>query len=189
MDSATHSAMLEVAGVTKHFSVKGDIVEALSPIDLVIGRGEFICLIGASGCGKSTLLRIIAGFDTASSGSVSVNGKRVTDPGADRGMVFQDYALFPWMTVRENIAFGPKQRGKGRTELREIADHFAAMVGLSSFADRYPHQLSGGMKQRVAIARVLANEAEILLMDEPFGALDALTRSKLQEELLDIWQR
>src|SRR5579863_10782067 len=139
MDSATHSAMLEVAGVTKHFTVRGDIVEALSPIDLVITRGEFICLIGASGCGKSTLLRIIAGFEGASAGSVWVNGGAVTGPGPDRGMVFQDYALFPWMTVRENIAFGPKQQGKSRAELREIADHYAGMVGLSRFAERYPH--------------------------------------------------
>ncbi len=181
--------LLRIERVAKRFEVGGDVIEALSPIDLAIARGEFLCLIGASGCGKSTLLRIIAGFEAASAGAVTVSGKAVTGPGADRGMVFQDYALFPWMTVRENIAFGPRQRGKARAELKEIADHYAAMVGLTRFADRYPHQLSGGMKQRVAIARVLANEASILLMDEPFGALDALTRSKLQEELLEIWER
>jgi ABC-type nitrate/sulfonate/bicarbonate transport system ATPase subunit len=181
--------MLDIARVSKRFDLGGETIEALSPIDLRIGRGELICLIGASGCGKSTLLRIIAGFEAASGGSVTVDGKPVTGPGPDRGMVFQDYALFPWMTVRENIAFGPRQRGKGRREQGEIAAHYAAMVGLTRFADRYPHQLSGGMKQRVAIARVLANDAAILLMDEPFGALDALTRAKLQEELLEIWQR
>ena len=182
-------ARLEIQGVRKRFDVGGDSIEALAPIDLSIAAGEFVCLIGASGCGKSTLLRIIAGFETASAGTVRVSGKPVSGPGPDRGMVFQDYALFPWMTVRQNIGFGARQRGLPRGEVRDIADRYAAMVGLTRFADRYPHQLSGGMKQRVAIARVLANEAEVLLMDEPFGALDALTRSKLQEELLEIWQR
>ena len=181
--------MIEIRRVSKRFLVAGDTIEALSPIDLVMARGEFICLIGASGCGKSTLLKIIAGFETASAGDVLTAGKRVTGPGSDRGMVFQDYALFPWMTVQQNIGFGPRQRGLPRKEVNEIAAHYAAMVGLARFADRYPHQLSGGMKQRVAIARCLANQAEVLLMDEPFGALDALTRAKLQDELLEIWQR
>ncbi|MGO8919165.1 MAG: ABC transporter ATP-binding protein [Stellaceae bacterium] len=181
--------MLEIQRVSKRFQVAGDTIEALSLVDLTVARGEFICLIGASGCGKSTLLRIIAGFETASSGKVLVAGKPVTGPGPDRGMVFQDYALFPWMTVRQNIGFGPRQRGQSRSEVRDIAERYAAMVGLSRFADRFPHQLSGGMKQRVAIARCLANEADVLLMDEPFGALDALTRAKLQEELLEIWRR
>ena len=181
--------MLEIQRVSKRFQLAGDTIEALSPVDLTVARGEFICLIGASGCGKSTLLRIIAGFETASSGKVLVAGKPVTGPGPDRGMVFQDYALFPWMTVRQNIGFGPRQRGRSRSEVRDVAEHYVAMVGLSRFADRFPHQLSGGMKQRVAIARCLANEAEVLLMDEPFGALDALTRAKLQEELLEIWRR
>ena len=182
-------AMLDIQRVSKRFQVGGDIIEALSPVDLTIARGAFICLIGASGCGKSTLLRIVAGFETASSGKVLAAGRPVTGPGPDRGMVFQDYALFPWMTVRQNIGFGPRQRGLPRSEVHDIAERYAAMVGLSRFADRYPHQLSGGMKQRVAIARCLANEADVLLMDEPFGALDALTRTKLQEELLEIWQR
>ncbi len=181
--------MLDIRQVSKRFQLDGDTIEALTPIDLAIARGEFICLIGASGCGKSTLLRIIAGFETASSGEVFAAGKKVAGPGPDRGMVFQDYALFPWMTVRQNIGFGPRQRGLRRDEVRDVAERYAAMVGLSRFTDRYPHQLSGGMKQRVAIARCLANDADVLLMDEPFGALDALTRAKLQDELLDIWQR
>jgi ABC-type nitrate/sulfonate/bicarbonate transport system ATPase subunit len=181
--------MIEIRRVSKRFLVAGDTIEALSPIDLAIARGEFVCLIGASGCGKSTLLRIIAGFETASAGEVRIAGRPVKGPGSDRGMVFQDYALFPWMTVRQNIGFGPRRRGLPRKEVNKIADHYAAMVGLARFADRYPHQLSGGMKQRVAIARCLANQAEVLLMDEPFGALDALTRAKLQDELLEIWQR
>ena len=181
--------MLEIRRVSKRFQVGGDVIEALSPVDLAIARGEFVCLLGASGCGKSTLLRIIAGFEAASAGEVLAAGKTVAGPGPDRGMVFQDYALFPWMTVRQNIAFGPRQRGLPRDEVSDIATRYAAMVGLGRFADRYPHQLSGGMKQRVAIARCLANEADVLLMDEPFGALDALTRAKLQDELLEIWQR
>ena len=129
----------------------------------------------------------MAGFEPASSGRVSVGGALVTGPGPGRGMVFQDYGLFPWLTVRDNIGFGPKARGLPRAEIARIADRFLTMVGLVRFADAYPHQLSGGMKQRVAIARVLANDAELLLMDEPFGALDAMTRERLQDELLRIW--
>ena len=148
-----------------------------------------MCLIGASGCGKSTLLRIVAGFEPASEGQVIVAGRPVTGPGPDRGMVFQDYGLFPWLSVRGNIGFGPAARGLGRKEVAEIAERYIDIVGLRAFADAYPHQLSGGMKQRVAIARVLANDARVLLMDEPFGALDAMTRERLQDELLDLWQR
>ncbi len=181
--------ILAARGVTKRFPVGDDEVEALAPVDLAIPKGEFVCLIGASGCGKSTLLRIIAGFEEPSTGEISINRKTVTGPGSDRGMVFQDYALFPWMTVRQNISFGPRQRGWPRQQIDKTADEFLRMVGLDRFADRYPNQLSGGMKQRVAIARVLANNANILLMDEPFGALDALTREQLQNELLQIWQR
>ncbi|HYH43677.1 MAG TPA: ABC transporter ATP-binding protein, partial [Burkholderiales bacterium] len=162
---------------------------ALRDVELVIDKGEFVCLIGASGCGKSTLLRIIAGFEKPTSGSVEIYSHPVEGPGSDRGMVFQDYALFPWLTVRENIAFGPRQKGLATSKVREIAEEYLNMVGLAPFADRFPSQLSGGMKQRVAIARVLANDANILLMDEPFGALDALTREQLQDELLDIWSR
>jgi nitrate ABC transporter ATP-binding subunit len=180
---------LTVRRVTKRFVVGDDEIEALAPIDLAIPKGEFVCMIGASGCGKSTLLRIIAGFEETTTGQVSIDGKPVTGPGSDRGMVFQDYALFPWMTVKQNISFGPRQRHLAREEIDKTTDEFVKMVGLERFADRYPNQLSGGMKQRVAIARVLANNANILLMDEPFGALDALTREQLQNELLQIWKR
>ena len=184
-----HPETLTVRGVTKRFTVGDDEVEALAPVDLAIPKGEFVCMIGASGCGKSTLLRIIAGFEEPTTGEVAIDGKPVTGPGSDRGMVFQDYALFPWMTVRQNISFGPRQRHLARDEVEKTTDEFVRMVGLERFADRYPNQLSGGMKQRVAIARVLANNANILLMDEPFGALDALTREQLQNELLQIWKR
>jgi len=181
--------ILTIRGVTKRFSVGDGELEALAPVDLSIPTGEFVCMIGASGCGKSTLLRIVAGFEEPTTGNVAMYGKAITGPGSDRGMVFQDYALFPWMTVRENISFGPRQRQLPREEIAKTADEFVRMVGLERFADRYPNQLSGGMKQRVAIARVLANDASILLMDEPFGALDALTREQLQNELLQIWKR
>jgi NitT/TauT family transport system ATP-binding protein len=181
--------ILTIRGVTKRFAVGDGELEALAPIDLTIPKGAFVCMIGASGCGKSTLLRIIAGFEEPTTGSVAMYGKAITGPGSVRGMVFQDYALFPWMTVRENISFGPRQRKLPPEEIARIADEFVRMVGLERFAERYPNQLSGGMKQRVAIARVLANDASILLMDEPFGALDALTREQLQNELLQIWKR
>jgi NitT/TauT family transport system ATP-binding protein/sulfonate transport system ATP-binding protein len=180
---------LAVRNLGKSFQIGTEAVEALRDIELVIGKGEFVCLIGASGCGKSTLLRIIAGFEKPTSGRVDIYDHPVESPGSDRGMVFQDYALFPWLTVRENIAFGPRQKGLAAPKVREIADEYMNMVGLGPFSDRYPAQLSGGMKQRVAIARVLANDANILLMDEPFGALDALTREQLQDELLQIWAR
>jgi ABC-type nitrate/sulfonate/bicarbonate transport system ATPase subunit len=189
LSNALHPETLTVRGVTKRFAVGDDEVEALAPVDLTIPQGEFVCLIGASGCGKSTLLRIIAGFEEPSTGEALIDGKTITGPGSDRGMVFQDYALFPWMTVRENISFGPRQRQLPREQIDKTTDEFVRMVGLAPFADRYPSQLSGGMKQRVAIARVLANNANILLMDEPFGALDALTREQLQHELLQIWTR
>jgi ABC-type nitrate/sulfonate/bicarbonate transport system ATPase subunit len=180
---------LSVRDVSKIFTIGQERVEALHHVDLEVQKGEFVCLIGASGCGKSTLLRIIAGFEKPSSGDVRVYDAPVTGPGSDRGMVFQDYALFPWMTVRQNIAFGPRQKQLPRKEVEEKTSLYLDMVGLGKFADRFPYQLSGGMKQRVAIARVLANEASILLMDEPFGALDALTREQLQDELLEIWAR
>jgi ABC-type nitrate/sulfonate/bicarbonate transport system ATPase subunit len=176
-------------GVSKRFAVGDGEVEALARIDATIEPGQLVCLIGASGCGKSTMLRIIAGFEEPTTGEVLVDARRIAGPGSDRGMVFQDYALFPWMTVRQNIGFGPRQRRLPRNEIEAIADEFVKLVGLERSASRYPNQLSGGMKQRVAIARVLANDANILLMDEPFGALDALTREQLQRELLQIWAR
>ena len=176
---------IRVERVAKRFGA----FQALEGADLHVDEGEFICLIGASGCGKSTLLRIIAGFETATEGYVFVDGQQVTAPGPERGMVFQDYGLFPWLSVRDNIGFGPVARGLPKRQVREIVDRFIEMIGLEKFADNYPHQLSGGMKQRVAIARVLANDARVVLMDEPFGALDAMTRERLQDELLDIWAR
>jgi NitT/TauT family transport system ATP-binding protein len=178
-------AMVRLDGVGKIYPGG---TEALRGASLSIGRGEFVCLLGASGCGKSTLLRIAAGFETATAGTVVVGDRAVTGPGPDRGMVFQDYGLFPWMTVRRNIGFGPAVRGLKKAEVARIANRFVSMVGLDRFANSYPHQLSGGMKQRVAIARVLANDAKVVLMDEPFGALDAMTRERLQEELLEIWR-
>ncbi|MDB5518929.1 MAG: transporter related [Tardiphaga sp.] len=187
-DRAKPVPILRINDLHKVYDAANGAVEALRGIDLTVNKGDFVCLLGASGCGKSTLLRIIAGFEKATRGAVAVYGVGVDGPGPDRGMVFQDYALFPWLTVRDNIRFGPLHRRVGSKQVAEIADRFLAMVGLTAFADRYPHQLSGGMKQRVAIARVLANDADILLMDEPFGALDALTRGKLQEELIEIWR-
>lgn len=184
-----HLPQLGIHSLNKTFEADGRQVKALDNINIDIEKGEFICLLGPSGCGKSTLLRIVAGFETASSGSVEIFGTPVRGPAPERGMVFQDYALFPWLSVRENIAFGPKHAGLASYEVEETTERFMDMAGLGAFANHYPHQLSGGMKQRVAIARVLANDTDILLMDEPFGALDALTRAKLQEELLDIWEQ
>lgn len=179
--------LLQIRNVDKSFAGVSGPVAALRGANLSVEEGEFICLIGASGCGKSTLLRIIAGFETPSSGQVLMANSPIGGPGPTRGMVFQDYGLFPWLSVRGNIAFGPRARGLPSGEVERIAERFVSMVGLNRFADAYPHQLSGGMKQRVAIARVLANDARVVLMDEPFGALDAMTRERLQDELLDIW--
>ena len=181
--------ILDLRNVGKVYELNDQRIEALRDANLVVEKGEFVCLIGASGCGKSTLLRIVAGFEPPSSGEALMWDKPVSGPAPDRGMVFQDYGLFPWLSVRQNIGFGPASRGLPKAELRALVDRFVDMVGLTRFADAYPHQLSGGMKQRVAIARVLANDAEMVLMDEPFGALDAMTRERLQDELLDIWQR
>jgi NitT/TauT family transport system ATP-binding protein len=163
-------------------------IEALHDANLAVDAGEFVCLIGASGSGKSTLLRMIAGFETVSSGQILMQGKAVAGPGPDRGMVFRDDGLFPWLTVRKNIAFGPIARGRPKAEAMATADRFISVMGLDRFADSYPHQLSSGMKQRVAISRVFANDARMVLMDEPFGALDALTRERLQDELLTLWR-
>jgi NitT/TauT family transport system ATP-binding protein len=181
--------ILELRGVSKQFELQGQRIEALRGADLRVSKGEFVCLIGASGCGKSTLLRIVAGFESTTRGQALMWGAPISRPGPERGMVFQDYGLFPWLTVRGNIGFGPAARGRPADEVKDTVERFIALVGLARFADAFPHQLSGGMKQRVAIARVLANDAEIVLMDEPFGALDAMTRERLQDELLQIWQR
>lgn len=181
--------ILSLHNVGKIYKSKGGKIEALRGARMEVAKGEFVCLLGASGCGKSTLLRIVAGFETATSGEVLMWGMPISGPDPSRGMVFQDYGLFPWLTVRQNIGFGPASCGRPAREIKGTVDHFMNLVGLGRFAEVYPHQLSGGMKQRVAIARVLANEAEVVLMDEPFGALDALTRERLQDELLELWQR
>ncbi|MFO1081339.1 MAG: ABC transporter ATP-binding protein [Reyranellaceae bacterium] len=181
--------LVEVRGVAKQFQLQGRTIQALAGTSLTVARGEFVCLIGASGCGKSTLLRLMAGFEKPSAGEVLMSGRPVAGPDPSRGMVFQDYALFPWLTVRDNIAFGPTARGLPPATVKATVDKFIDLIGLVRFADAWPHQLSGGMKQRVAIARVLANDAALVLMDEPFGALDAMTRERLQDELLDLWQR
>ncbi len=174
-------AALHVRGVGMRF---GGIV-ALERIDLDVAKGEFVCLLGPSGCGKSTLLNAIAGFTQPTSGEILAFGKRVVEPQPERAMVFQEYALFPWMTVRENVAFGLRIRGD--REARAKADALLDKLALRGFGDRFPKDLSGGMRQRVALARCLALDAPMLLMDEPFGALDALTRRSMQDELLRIW--
>ncbi len=161
----------------------------VSAIDLAIAPGEFVCLLGPSGCGKSTLLNVVAGFLPVSAGSVAVGGRPVTGPGLDRGVVFQSTeALFPWLTVRENVEYGPRMQGVGRAERAEKAHRYIKLVGLAHAADRFPSELSGGMRQRVQIARVLVNEPPVVLMDEPFGALDAQTREVMQREVDRIWR-
>lgn len=160
---------------------------AVSDSSLEVRPGEFVCLLGPSGCGKSTLLNTIAGYVAPTSGEVKVDGDVIEGPGPDRGMVFQQYSLFPWKTIRENVAFGPRCTGDSRDNANSTANTFLEMVGLTAFADRFPAELSGGMKQRVGIARALANYPRVLLMDEPFGALDAQTRVMMQEGLLEIW--
>jgi NitT/TauT family transport system ATP-binding protein len=160
----------------------------LGGISFEVKRREFICVIGASGCGKSTMLRILGGLESRSGGDVRMNGGPVSGPGADRGMVFQEYTLFPWLTVKKNVMFGPRMTGTGKDASEAEALQWLEMVGLSERANAYPHQLSGGMKQRVAIARALANYPPVLLMDEPFGALDAQTRCQMQRHLLQIWK-
>ena len=184
----SHDREVAISGLTHHFTVKGDRVHALDNIDFRLEPGQFLCLAGPSGCGKTTLLRLIAGFMTPSEGSISVDGAPVTKPGADRGVVFQQPNLFPWLTVRGNVELGPKLRGVKPETRKAEAARYLEMVGLTDFADRRPYELSGGMQQRCQIARVLTNDPDIVLMDEPFGALDALTRERLQNELLEIWR-
>ncbi|ACG75019.1 ABC transporter-related protein [Anaeromyxobacter sp. K] len=180
-------AAVRIRGVRKVFTTGGREVKALDGIDLDIAEGEFVCLLGPSGCGKSTLLNAIAGFSPPTAGTIVAGGRPVTAPGPDRAMVFQEYALFPWMTVEKNVAFGLEMKGASRAQIRERVDALLAKLNLRDFRDRFPKDLSGGMRQRVAIARVLAIDSPMLLMDEPFGALDALTRRNLQDELLRIW--
>jgi ABC-type nitrate/sulfonate/bicarbonate transport system ATPase subunit len=176
--------ILTVRGVERRF----DKTLALQATDLDVAENDFITILGPSGCGKSTLLRIVAGLDRQTAGEVMLEGQRISGPGADRGMVFQSYTLFPWLTVRDNVCFGLVERGLPRVQQLEIADAFLNKVGLRGFEHHYPKQLSGGMQQRVAIARALANGPRMLLMDEPFGALDHQTRELMQELLLGIWE-
>ena len=180
--------VLEVKNLCKEFESRGGSVTALDDINFKTRQREFICVIGPSGCVKSTLIRILAGLETPTAGQMLLDGHPVSGPGPDRGMVFQGYTLFPWRTVRQNVMFGLEVAGRSRAHAEEEARHWIDLVGLSKFEKSYPHQLSGGMKQRVAIARALANQPRILLMDEPFGALDAQTRARMQSYLLEIWQ-
>jgi len=181
--------VMEVKSLGKIFDGANGPIETLRDINFKVRRREFVCIIGPSGCGKSTLVRMLAGLDHPTSGLVTIDDKPVTGPGPDRGMVFQGYTLFPWLTVKKNVMFGLRLKLKqtGTTTVEAEARQWIEMVGLTRFIDAYPHQLSGGMKQRVAIARALANQPKVLLMDEPFGALDAQTRSSMQSYLKQIW--
>ena len=181
--------ILSVEHLNKIFGTGEKATVALNDISFKTHRREFLCVVGPSGCGKSTLVRILAGLEEHTSGDVLLLGKPVSEPGSDRGMVFQGYTLFPWLTVKKNVMFGLEVNGSGKFEAEQQALQWLALVGLEKFADAYPHQLSGGMKQRVAIVRALANQPRILLMDEPFGALDAQTRCRMQAHLLEIWRK
>ena len=188
--AGNHSAVkVHIDHVVKKFNGRNGEMVALNGVDMDIHENEFICVVGPSGCGKSTLLNIIGGLETPTEGKVLVDGAEVTGPGPDRGIVFQQYALFPWLTVEKNVQFGLKLQGKSKEEAEELAHKYLKMVDLEGFAKAYPKELSGGMKQRVAIARAYAVNPKVLLMDEPFGALDAQTRTQLQQELLNTWEK
>ena len=180
--------VLEIDRLGRQFPAESGLVTALKDVSFKVHRREFVCVIGPSGCGKSTLIRMVAGLDQPTSGRMLLDGKEVSGPCPDRGMVFQGYTLFPWLTVTENVMFGLRMEGKGKSEARAEALQWIDLVGLARFKDAYPVQLSGGMKQRTAIARALANNPRILLMDEPFGALDAQTRLQMQTHLMEIWR-
>ena len=184
-------SVLSIRGVSRSFPAStpgGAPTLALQASDLQVAETDFVTILGPSGCGKSTLLRIVAGLDRPTAGEVQLDGRRIEAPGADRGMVFQSYTLFPWLTVLDNVCFGLRERGLARDQQLQVANGFIAKVGLVGFENHYPKQLSGGMQQRTAIARALANGPRILLMDEPFGALDHQTRELMQELLLGIWE-
>jgi NitT/TauT family transport system ATP-binding protein len=180
---------LQITKLHKNFQTKQGTLVVLKDINMAIEQGEFICAVGASGSGKSTLLRQIAGLDAPTTGEVKIDGTRVTGPGPDRGMVFQHYTLYPWMNVQENAEFGLKLQGVPKKERREKASYYLNVVGLTNFSRTLPKELSGGMKQRVAIARALTSEPKVLLMDEPFGALDIHTKESMHQFMLDLWER
>lgn len=183
-------AQLLIDNASVEFSRRREMARvALAPTSLTIEQGEFVCLLGPSGCGKSTLLNAVGGLVTLSTGEVVVDGRSVVRPGPDRGIVFQNYSLYPWLTVRENIEFGPRLNGWPADRIAAVTDELIGIIGLQDCADRFPKVLSGGMRQRVAIARALAMEPQVLLMDEPFAALDAQTRTRMQELLLNVWAR
>lgn len=184
----TRPVMLETKQLTQIFQHGDSERTVLNQIDLRIHKREFVCVIGPSGCGKSTLSRVVAGLDDYHSGEVLVEGQKIKGPSSERGMVFQGYTLFPWKTVKENVMFGPLMKGISQTRAEEMAREWINIIGLEKYENQFPHELSGGMKQRVAIARALVNEPKILLMDEPFGALDPYTRKKMQKHLMDLWQ-
>jgi NitT/TauT family transport system ATP-binding protein len=188
MMPASGAGRIEVHDLTVVFSRAGRPLTAVEDFALVTAPGEFVALVGPSGCGKSTVLHTVAGFVRPASGSITLDGEPVTGPGADRGIVFQHHSLFPWKTVIDNVAFGLKMRGIGRAERQATAREFLRLVGLAGFESAYPAQLSGGMQQRVGIARVLVNRPRVMLMDEPFAALDSLTRMTMQEVLLGVWR-
>lgn len=179
---------LIVEDVSKVFRSKHNEVTALSNTSFAVAANQFITILGPSGCGKSTILKVIAGLEEPSSGKVLLDGREINGPGKDRGMVFQSYTLFPWLTVQQNIEFGLDVAGRPAGERRDVAGHYLEKIGLAGFERAFPNQLSGGMKQRVAIARALANDPQVLLMDEPFGALDAQTRTVMQELLVNVWE-
>lgn len=187
-DPAPGADLLSVRHVSHSYISGNAAVEALGDINLNVAKGEFVVILGPSGCGKTSLLRLIAGFQTPSSGEILVDGRLVRGPAIDRGVVFQQPTLYPWLNVRENVEFGLRMRGTDKRERRQQADEFLKVVGLAGFEERAPYELSGGMQQRVAIARVLINRPALVLMDEPLGALDALTREVMQDELLRIWR-
>ncbi|EEP28867.1 ABC transporter ATP-binding protein [Shuttleworthella satelles] len=183
-----NSVKVEIRDLVKKFQTRNGEVVALNGVDLSIQDKEFVCVVGPSGCGKSTLLNMIGGLDTPTSGEILVDGKEVDGPSPKRGIVFQQYALFPWLTVEKNVQFGLKLQGMPKERMEQVTEKYLRAVGLENFAHSYPKELSGGMKQRVAIARAYAVNPEVLLMDEPFGALDAQTRVQLQTELLETWE-
>lgn len=187
-DPRSAGTTMAIEDVTLRYGDANGVL-ALDDVSLKVAKNEFCVIVGPSGCGKSSLLYLAAGLNDATSGSIKVDGREVIEPGADRGMVFQSYTLFPWLTVRANIEYGPKRKGLPAEQRKQIVDQYLNEVGLASFADHYPAQLSGGMKQRVAIARALANDPAVLLMDEPFGALDSQTRGTMQKLLLRVWER